>query len=42
MYNDAGQNYSNLLIMLKAKMAERDDKMAHIDDTLAKVWEAGK
>jgi hypothetical protein len=42
MYNDAGQNYSNLLIMLKAIMAERDDKMAHIDDTLAKVFEAGK
>jgi hypothetical protein len=42
MYNDAGQNYSNLLIMLKAKMTERDDKMAHIDDTLAKVFEAGK
>jgi hypothetical protein len=42
MYNDAGQNYSNLLIMLKAKIAERDDKMAHIDDTLAQVFEAGK
>ena len=42
MFNDAGQNYSNLLIMLKAKMAERDDKMAHIDDALAEVWEAGK
>jgi hypothetical protein len=42
MYNDAGKNYSNLLIMLKAKMTERDDKMVHIDDTLAKVFEAGK
>jgi hypothetical protein len=42
MYNDAGQNYSNLLIMLKAKMDLRDDTMAHIDDTLDKVWEAGK
>ena len=42
MYNDAGQNYSNLLIMLKAKMTERDEKMVHIDDTLAKVFEAGK
>jgi len=42
MFNDAGQNYSNLLIMLKAKMDLRDDTMAHIDDTLDKVWEAGK
>jgi len=42
MFNDANQNYSNLLILLKARMANRDDKIAHIDDTLAKVFEAGK
>jgi hypothetical protein len=41
MYNDAGQNYSNLLIMLKAKSSERD-AMALIDNALDKVWEASK
>ena len=42
LFNDAGQNYSNLLILLKSKMAERDKKLAHIDDTLSKVFEASK
>jgi hypothetical protein len=42
MFEALGHDYTKLLAKLKAKMAERDDKVAHIDDTLAQVWEAGK
>jgi hypothetical protein len=41
MYNDAGQNYSNLLIMLKAKASERD-AIVLIDNAFDKIWEASK
>lgn len=40
MWADSGENWSNLLVMLKAKAKERDEKVAALDATLDEVFNA--
>lgn len=42
LWHESGQNWSNLLIMLKAKENEAQDRLAAIDKTLSDVFEAAK